>query len=70
MSHRELDTLQTALNAALDSLRMAMDGSKLLPLSQDAVEMHPLDSLDHLVPSDVYEARRAALGILDCSVLS
>ena len=67
MSHHELDTLQAALNTALDSLRIAMDRSKLPPLSQHAVDMHPLDSMDHVIPNDVYEARRAALGMLDYS---
>jgi hypothetical protein len=66
MSHHELDTLQTALNTALNCLRNAMDGSKLSPLSQYAVDLHPLDSLDAPAPNDVYEARRAALGMLDC----
>ncbi|KAG0702266.1 S-adenosyl-L-methionine-dependent methyltransferase [Suillus ampliporus] len=62
MSHRELDTLQAALNSALNSLRIAMDESMLSPLSsQYAVDMHPLDSLDHPTPVGVYEARQAAL---------
>jgi hypothetical protein len=67
MSHHELDALQAALITALDSLRIAMDRSKLPPLSQHAVDMHPLDNVDHVTPKDVYEARRAALGMLDCS---
>ncbi|KAG2124864.1 S-adenosyl-L-methionine-dependent methyltransferase [Suillus clintonianus] len=62
MNHQELDNLQTALNNALNSLRVAMDGSMLPPLSsQYGVDMHPLDGLDEPTPVGVYEARRAAL---------
>lgn len=62
MSHRELDNLQTALNNALNSLRVAMDGSMLSPLSsQYGTDMHPLDGIDQPTPVGVYEARREAL---------
>ena len=66
MIHHELDTLQTALNTALNCLRSAMDKSELPPLSQHAVDMHPLDRMDYLAPIDVYEARRTALGMFLC----
>lgn len=66
MIHHELDTLQTALNTAINCLRSAMDRSNLPPLSQHAVDMHPLDSFDYLAPNDVYEARRAASGMFEC----
>ncbi|KAG1886510.1 S-adenosyl-L-methionine-dependent methyltransferase [Suillus subluteus] len=62
MGHRELDDLQTSLNNALNSLRVAMDESMLSPLSsQYGIGMHPLDSLDQPTPVGVYKARRAAL---------
>ncbi|KAG2048105.1 S-adenosyl-L-methionine-dependent methyltransferase [Suillus hirtellus] len=62
MNHLELDNLQTSLNNALNSLRVAMDGSRLPPLSsQYGTDIHPLDSMDQPTPVGVYEARRAAL---------
>ncbi|KAG1809614.1 S-adenosyl-L-methionine-dependent methyltransferase [Suillus subaureus] len=62
MSHRELDNLQTSLNNALNSLRVAMDESMLSPLSsQYGIDMHPLDGLDQPTPVGVYKARQAAL---------
>ncbi|KAG2048116.1 S-adenosyl-L-methionine-dependent methyltransferase [Suillus hirtellus] len=62
MNHLELDNLQTSLNNALNSLRVAMDESRLPPLSsQYGTDTHPLDSMDQPTPVGVYEARRAAL---------
>ncbi|KAG1896577.1 uncharacterized protein F5891DRAFT_1053306 [Suillus fuscotomentosus] len=64
MNHLELDNLQASLNNALNSLRVAMDGSGLPPLSsQYGTDTHPLDSMDQPTPVGVYEARRAALGV-------
>ncbi|KAJ8582330.1 S-adenosyl-L-methionine-dependent methyltransferase [Rhizopogon salebrosus TDB-379] len=64
MAHAELDRLKACLNFALDALRREMDDSQLPPLSQYSSVEHPLDDINYLPSTRLFEARRLSLACL------
>jgi hypothetical protein len=58
----ELDSLQRALNKAIDTIRDELSMQGLPNLSSTAQEQHPLDDPAYLGTPRLFEARRLALG--------
>jgi hypothetical protein len=63
MAHAELDRLQACLNFALNTFRKEMNDSQLPPLSQHSSIEHPLDDINYLPSTRLFEARRLSLGL-------
>jgi hypothetical protein len=66
MAHAELDRLQACLNFALNTFRKEMDESQLPPLSQHSSVEHPLDDINYLPSTRLFEARRLSLSLSLC----